>query len=137
MNGFVSKPCGRPQLIQALRQVLKQAVSGLEIQSALKGKIVLLVDDDSSNRAIVRVYLEYQGVQVMEAEDGKVALDCLGAEVDCDAVIMDINMPGLNGLEAIKSIRAYPFLHQQIPVIALTGYSSDASMKEAFDAGVQ
>ncbi len=96
-------------------------------------KKILIVDDSVSIRKSVSFVLSNEGFEVIEAEDG---LDGLKkSEVNqCSLVITDINMPNMNGIELIKSLRqtvAYKFT----PIIALTTESQDDKMQEGKAAG--
>lgn len=83
---------------------------------------ILVVDDEPSIRTVVRRTLEKAGYEVLEAENGEAAIDAINTgenRLMLDAVICDIRMPKINGLEAIAYFRrAYP----HVPVIVLTGY---------------
>ncbi len=138
MNGFISKPCSRLEFIQTLLQACEQAAQSDNTMTPtlLMGKTVLLADDDRYNRKVVRAYLEQRAIHVIEAEHGHAVLDQLAAHPHCDALVLDINMPGLNGLETARTIRARASSHQQMPIIALTGYSNDTNIQAALTAGI-
>ena len=80
-------------------------------------KRVLVVDDEGDIRSILREALELEGYRVLEAADGLSAVEKV-QEQTIDAVILDLNMPGLDGLETLKEIKRIA-LH--IPIIMLTG----------------
>ena len=93
---------------------------------------VLLVDDEALIRMGMRVMLEDLGYQVIgEAADGEEAIEKVAA-LDPDVVIMDIKMPGMDGLEATRRIMA----EHPLPVIVLTAYNHRSLVEEAADAGV-
>jgi two-component system, response regulator PdtaR len=93
---------------------------------------VLLVDDEALIRMGMRVMLEDLGYQVIgEAADGEEAIEKVAA-LDPDVVIMDIKMPGMDGLEATRRIMA----EHPVPVIVLTAYNQRSLVEEAADAGV-
>lgn len=83
---------------------------------------ILVVDDEPSIRTVVRRMLEKGGYEVLEAEDGETAIEAVNTgenRLMLDAVICDIRMPKINGLDAIAYFRhAYP----RVPLIVLTGY---------------
>lgn len=81
-------------------------------------KPILTVDDSPSLRMLLRASLVNAGYAVVEAEDGRAALDWL-AENDPALVITDITMPNLDGYELITALRAQPRL-REIPVLVLT-----------------
>ncbi|WP_412061860.1 ATP-binding protein [Rubrivirga sp. IMCC45206] len=84
----------------------------------LAGVRVLVVEDNPTNRLIVRRQAEAWGMAVAEAASGQEALDHLGRGAPVDLVLMDLQMPGMDGLETTRRLRAAG--HDGIPVIALT-----------------
>jgi two-component system, response regulator PdtaR len=93
---------------------------------------VLLVDDEALIRMGMRAMLQDLGYQVVgEAADGEEAIEKVAA-LDPDVVIMDIKMPGMDGLEATRRIMA----EHPVPVIVLTAYNQRSLVEEAADAGV-
>ena len=81
-------------------------------------KVILTVDDSSVMRDMLKVALTDGGFDVVQAENGARALELLG-EVTPDAIVTDINMPGMSGYELIAAVRAVPAT-RAIPVIVLT-----------------
>ena len=105
----------------------------------LKGKRVLLVDDNDLNREIVRELLEDNEMQVSEAEDGAVALAMLKERKkdDFDFVLMDLQMPVMNGFEATRRIRSLGDEKKAgIRVIAMTASVTYEDREEAKKAGM-
>ena len=99
----------------------------------LHNKKILIVDDDAINIFVLASALENYGADIVEAENGKVALEKLDRE-EVDLVLMDIMMPVMDGLEAIKTIRKDPrFKH--LPIIALTAKSLKEDRDKCIDAG--
>jgi len=93
---------------------------------------VLLVDDEALIRMGMRVMLEDLGYRIVgEAADGQEAIEKVTA-LDPDVVIMDIKMPGMDGLEATRRIMAT----HPVPIIVLTAYNQRSLVEEAADAGV-
>lgn len=93
---------------------------------------ILLVDDESIIRLDLKEMLEEQGHQVVgEASDGEAAID-LAAQLNPDLIIMDIKMPNMDGLEAIRHINQ----NKRIPTIMLTAYSQPELVEQAVDLGV-
>lgn len=139
MDGFVSKPCSPLELIRSLQQALEL---GMKRQSsmrmeAFKDKKVLIVDDELVNRRLVDLHLKKLCALPVQAEHGAAALAYLhshGAEIDL--VLMDMHMPGLNGLETTRAIRATPSAFQQVPIIALTADDSQEYRRAALEAGI-
>lgn len=82
---------------------------------------ILVVDDEEEVRNTIRLQLKDTGLEVVEAEDGKKGIEVLDAEnvITVDAILCDVRMPNINGVEAVAYFRReYP----HIPVIVLTGY---------------
>lgn len=131
MNGFISKPCEPLQLIQALQKILTQTnpKNNKQTQSKFSGKTVLVADDSEINRSIIKHELQAYGVQVLEANNGLEAIDQLELHPDCNAVLMDIRMPGMDGLQATRVIRSKATAYRTIPIIALTGDSHETYSK--------
>ena len=105
---------------------------------ALKGCHVLLVDDNLLNREIALTLLEDAGFEVECAVDGQMAVDMM-AEPDADRfelVLMDIQMPVMNGYEAARAIRALEGPAATVPILAITADAFDTDRQKALDAGM-
>jgi len=94
---------------------------------------VLIVDDDSSIRNMLTIVLKKAGYDVTSSENGYIALDKLAKE-NFDLIISDIKMPGINGIELLKRIKA---AHPEIPVIMITAYASANDAVEAMKLGAE
>jgi CheY-like chemotaxis protein len=99
--------------------------------SILEKKKILIVDDESMLREILRDVLEYEGALVQEAENGKVAMEIYRRD-GFDAVVSDIRMPGGDGLELLGSLRK---LDCSTPVVMLITGFSDLSHDAAYNLG--
>jgi two-component system CAI-1 autoinducer sensor kinase/phosphatase CqsS len=137
MDGFVSKPCAQLPLLAAL-QALVQQPRGVPaaIVGRLAGRRILLADDSAFNRKAVAAYLNKAAATVIEAEDGKGVIDQLHALEGFDAVVLDLHMPGMDGLEAARVIRGGGATWSNIPIIALTARSDEAAVAAARAAGM-
>lgn len=91
---------------------------------------LLVVDDEERIRRLLRMYLEREGYEIVEAENGQQAID-LALEYDFHAILLDIMMPVKDGLEAMKEIRE----HQQTPIMLLTAKGEEANRVEGFESG--
>jgi len=99
----------------------------------MMGKSIITVDDSASVRQMVSFTLKGAGYSVIEAGDGKDALAKLnGSKVDM--VITDLNMPNMNGIDLIKSLRANP-TYKFVPIVLLTTESQAAKKQEGKAAG--
>jgi signal transduction histidine kinase/DNA-binding NarL/FixJ family response regulator len=104
---------------------------------ALRGRRVLVVEDNEINRTVARLLLEGWGLEVDEAEDGTAGVARVRHEAPYDAVLMDIQMPGLNGLDATAAIRALPDpLRAHTPIIALTANAFSTDRDRYLAAGM-
>ena len=98
------------------------------------GKTVLVVDDSVSMRQMVTFTLKDAGFEVVEAGDGKEAVDKLNGGTKPNLVITDLNMPNMDGIGLIKAIRGMA-AHKFTPVLMLTTESADDKKKEGQSAG--
>ncbi|PTX21128.1 signal transduction histidine kinase [Pontibacter mucosus] len=103
-------------------------------EEVLRGKKVLVVDDDVRNIYSLSSLLELHGMEVEAAYDGREALEKLNAEPDVDLVLMDIMMPEMDGIEATKRIRAISRF-KQLPIIALTAKAMKEDREKCIEAG--
>jgi two-component system cell cycle response regulator DivK len=96
-------------------------------------KRILVVEDQEDNRQILRDLLTSADFEVIEAEDGEAGLAAAAAHRP-DLILMDIQLPGLDGYEATRRLKADAAL-QGIPVIAVTSYASSSDADKARAAG--
>ena len=99
---------------------------------------LLIVDDSNSMRTVVKKIVSLMGLktdQILEADNGRKALDILSCSW-VDAVILDINMPEMNGLELLKRMSEDSVM-KNIPVVMMTTEASEAHMKTAFELGAK
>ncbi len=94
---------------------------------------VLLAEDNDSVASSIRRYLEHTNFAVLHVRDGESAIQTSKEQLP-DIIVMDIRMPGLSGLEAIKHIRATPEI-ANIPIIATTGLAAPSDSARCLDAG--
>jgi CheY-like chemotaxis protein len=95
---------------------------------------VLVVDDFDDARLTLRRLLERRDYRVLEATNGKEALE-LVRQMCPDLILLDLNMPQMDGLEAAKQIRACRDLCAEVPIIALTAYDTYGMKEAAIEAG--
>ena len=93
---------------------------------------ILVVDDESRMRKLVRDFLVRQGYEVLEAGDGEEALDIFYREKDIALLILDVMMPKMNGWEVCREVRE----NSKVPIIMLTAKSDESDELMGFDLGV-
>ncbi len=99
----------------------------------MEQKIVLYIEDNYHNRRIVRKILQSRGYTLVEAEDGLSGL-AMVHELRPPLVLLDIGLPGIDGLEVVARVKADPEL-QNIPVIALTASAMRGDRERFLQAG--
>ncbi len=100
-------------------------------------KKVLVVDDDPMIRNLVRAILEGAGYDVVLAEDGQQGLDVIASTerpVDFSFIVLDVVMPGVNGLDVLTRLRLHPET-QSVPVIMLTGEDKAEDILAGYSVG--
>ena len=93
---------------------------------------ILVVDDESRMRKLVRDFLVKKGYDVVEAGDGEEALDKFYADKDISLIILDVMMPKMNGFEVCREIRE----HSKVPIIMLTAKGGENDELNGFELGV-
>ena len=96
-------------------------------------KVILVVEDQEDNRRIMRDLLTSVGYEVIEAVTGEDGVDMAESHRP-DLILMDIQLPGLDGYEATRQIKAKPDL-EHIPIIVVTSYALSGDDVKAFEAG--
>jgi len=132
-NAVGNSRFGRKRMVRAIPQSPSTTVF-TQAAKALAGLRVLLVDDSRTSQLIVRTFLGRVGIETRCAEDGHRALDMLDRE-PCDLVLMDLQLPEMDGYETTRRIRQHPLL-ADLPVIALSGYSLEEQRGGPSDAGI-
>ena len=122
-----------------LKQIEVKEPEDEKQEGVLAGHRVLIVEDIHENAEIVADLLELEEVLTEQAENGKVALEMFeqSPEGYYDAILMDLRMPVMDGLEATRRIRALNREDaKKVPIIALTANAFDSDIKQSFDAGM-
>ena len=120
-------------------EVLSETVQPTEVQVELKGKRILVVEDNELNMEIVHAILEEYGVIVEEACNGQEAVTRMTESEPgyYDLILMDIMMPVMDGLEATREIRRLPREDcQRIPIIAMSANAFDEDVKRSLASGM-
>jgi CheY-like chemotaxis protein/anti-sigma regulatory factor (Ser/Thr protein kinase) len=125
---------GDPAIEEQTEQGLSgQSQIGQSQTEGLISPLILLAEDNEANIATFSSYLEAKGYRILLATDGQQAIDFAKAEQP-DLILMDIQMPVIDGLEAIKQIRLDPNL-VNIPIIALTALAMEGDRDRCLAAG--
>jgi HAMP domain-containing protein/signal transduction histidine kinase/CheY-like chemotaxis protein len=109
-------------------------IPALPEDADFSGAKILVVDDDSRNIFAIDSVLEERKMQVIHAENGKVAISHLQAHPDVDLVLMDMMMPEMDGIEATRIIRQHPRF-SRLPIISLTAKAMKGDRDKAIQAG--
>jgi two-component system, CAI-1 autoinducer sensor kinase/phosphatase CqsS len=137
MDGFVGKPCAQLPLLAALQHVVQQPGSGaISVAGRLAGRRILVADDSAFNRKAIAAYLRNAAAIVIEVEHGAAVLEQLRAQEGIHAVIVDLHMPGMDGLETARAIRSAREPWSGVPVVALTARSDEPAVAAATAAGM-
>ncbi len=146
VDGVLAKPLQQSKLLDAVSKVSGRSVlsSGKyriinaqlnpELISQIRGARLLLVEDNEINRQVAQELLEGFGIDVTTAENGAEAIELVN-EAQFDGVLMDMQMPVMDGVTATRQIRKNP-LHAKLPVIALTANVMVSQQNEFLDAGI-
>jgi CheY-like chemotaxis protein len=117
-------PEGKQQMLQRLHGT----------NEALRGRKVLVVDDDARNIFALSIVLENQEMEILSATNGRQAIELIKAHDDLSIVLMDIMMPEMDGYETMRQIRLIPqFRH--LPILALTAKAMKGDREKCLEAG--
>ncbi|WP_166800651.1 response regulator [Pseudomonas aeruginosa] len=122
----------KPVSPQRLRETVLR-LERSEAHPALEGRHVLLVENETINQDVARELLESLGVRVSLTNNGLAALACLARDASIELVLMDIQMPLMDGLEATRHIRP---LYPALPVIAMTASNLAGDRERCLAAGM-
>ncbi|SMG57675.1 ATP-binding response regulator [Paraburkholderia susongensis] len=138
MDEIIGKTSSVQELITALQALFENGTrhhSGQQPDGFI-GRSILVADDDTYSRLVAKAYLERCGASVVEADHGQAVLAALQEDGFIDAILMDMNMPGMSGIDTTKSIRARTDAYATVPVIALTSHSDAESVQACLAAGM-
>ena len=140
VDTFAAKPLFAGTVIEEFKAAFKKkntrSASG---PADLKGKRILLAEDMLVNAQIMTVMLESREMKVDHAENGRIALKMFQSHEEgyYDAILMDMRMPEMDGLQATKEIRALERADSKsIPIIALTANAFDEDVQRSMQAGL-
>ncbi|MGQ0697866.1 MAG: response regulator [Panacagrimonas sp.] len=143
LDGFLIKPVNPSVLLdtivnafgsEAAMEVAKLPAPAPSA-TTLAGRRVLLVEDNEINQEVARELLQRAGVSVDLAVNGEEAVEC-ATRADYDAVLMDVQMPVMDGLDATRRIRALDSPRASVPIIAMTANAMAEDRQRCLDAGM-
>jgi CheY-like chemotaxis protein len=103
----------------------------------LKGRTILVVDDHPVNQKLMEGMLSRTGAEVLCAEDGNEAVTVFRNHPEIDVILMDVHMPGMSGLEAVRKIRSeFPEKQSEVIILAVTASVMSSDVKGIKDAGM-
>jgi len=120
MDDYLSKPIVKKQLLETVNKWLGERA------------IVLVTDDSGDSRTLIEGLLKKENYELVFANDGRQALEIL-AKRTIDVVLLDVEMPVMNGYETAREIRAR--YGDDIPIIAMTAHDSEAVLARCYDSG--
>ena len=144
VDAILSKPVTTSTLYNAVMNAQRKRAHTVGVPQAmpqaagqdLLGVRVLVVDDSEINREVAQRILHQQGAEVVLAEDGQAALDWLQAHPnDVDLVLMDVQMPVMDGIEATRQLRRMPQF-SDLPIVALTAGAFKSQQEAAQAVGM-
>ena len=141
VDSFMAKPLFVTNIMDEFGRAIKNKnVMGTEVKHAdLTGRRVLLAEDMLVNAEIMKEVMKMREIEVDHAENGKIAVDMFSSSEEgyYDAILMDIRMPEMDGLEASSTIRAMSRTDAtEIPIIALTANAFDEDVQQSLQAGL-
>jgi polar amino acid transport system substrate-binding protein len=143
IDGHLTKPVLASTLLDATMVALGYGAqrpgedsrdTGMDAVKSIRGARVLLVEDNVINQQVATELLEIAGLVVIAAENGQVFLDKVKAE-SFDVVLMDVQMPVMDGYEATREIRKDP-AYTDLPIIAMTANAMGGDYEKCLDAGM-
>jgi PAS domain S-box-containing protein len=139
LDGYLIKPVGAAQLFHALDGIFAKIVgltppAEFPVGTELKGRRVLLVEDNDMNIEVATELLRDLGIVVSVALNGREGVDRVAAQ-PFDLVLMDIQMPVMDGLTATRLIRSDPRNHE-LPILAMTAHAMSGDHQRSLDAGM-
>ena len=143
---LLTKPVTPSTLLEAIAEVLDKdsgaitrqdikADAHAEATQQLRGARLLLVEDNEMNQELALELLSSAGIEAVLATNGQEALDVLARDTDFDGVLMDIQMPVMDGYTATRAIRSNPAF-QQLPILALTANTMAGDREKLLEAGL-
>lgn len=131
-NSAISDSVGH-SVQQRIQESPASPLGIMSLVNSIKPATILVVDDQTTVRQIVKQVLESGGYEVVEGDSGEQALDLAG-KMDIDGIVLDLKMPGIGGIEACRRLRAAE-RHRVTPILVITAMEQRDVVSQAFDAG--
>ncbi|MBF0381366.1 MAG: response regulator [Magnetococcales bacterium] len=146
VDGFLVKPINQSLLFESIMETFGHAETarnkntpkyggGKDFSVVLSGAKVLVVEDNEINQQVARELLAQANIDVLVADNGQKALDIINSEV-LDGVLMDLQMPVMDGLTATRKIRKNP-QYKELPILAMTANAMAGDRELCLEAGMQ
>ena len=142
VDSFLAKPLFASNVISEFERIARKNNMALfreKGKAELEGKHILLAEDVFINAEIMKELLKIKGAIIEHAENGRIAVDMFNESFEdyYDAVLMDVRMPEMDGLEATKAIRKLDRSDaQKVPIIAMTANAFDEDVQRSMQAGL-
>ncbi len=144
VNGFLAKPLFKSSLFHCLKQFSEKNTEDVNSEkeqaakTSLNGKRILIAEDNDINWEIAEMLLTDEGLICERAENGRECADIFknSAPGTYDAILMDLRMPIMNGLESTEEIRACEHPDKNLPIIAMTADAFSDDVKKCLDSGM-
>lgn len=145
-DSVLTKPFTHQSILHAVSKIFDKSISPNKVKQietsfddilVLKGSKILLAEDNEGNRMVVEGLLEGSGIELLTASNGQKAVEMLFSELYAfELVLMDINMPVMDGYAATSLIREYP-KYDKIPIIAMTANITESDIGKSKNIGMQ
>ena len=142
VDSFIAKPLFASNLLEEFQDAVRRkstVTKHAEHKAELSGRKVLVAEDVQINAEILKMILQMRGIDCDVAENGKIAVDTFSSKPEgtYSAILMDMRMPEMDGLEATRAIRAMKRDDaKKIPIIALTANAFDEDVQRSLQAGL-
>ena len=130
-NEVLSKDIGISQLVVQIGKIVKAKDRIFSDSSRIKKKQVLIVDDETGVRHVLRDFFKAKGYRTLEAENGEKALE-LACSEKISVVLLDINMPGMDGLTTLEKLLE---INPKLGIVMVTAEQDDGKVKKAVELG--
>ncbi|RMF01909.1 MAG: response regulator [Chloroflexi bacterium] len=148
-SAYLTKPVRKTQLLNAMLSAVNKTTASesappddsggaaptVPQAAAPRSLRILLVEDNEVNRRLAKIMLERAGHQIITAENGRIALDTLETDTTFDVILMDVQMPEMDGIETTVRIRSNPrWTH--LPIIAMTAHAMKGDREHLLSVGM-